>query len=131
MNLVGVLKLTGSSYLPGLSAGPHSCDADCGADGTAGAAAAAGEAAVEVVARGGSDLGWQNLRLGWGSERGGEVLEANPAHPRESWSQDWVCSSAPSAACVAPLALEQQGTQICRQGCEALHNKKRTNKQQV
>lgn len=62
MNLMGVLKLTGSSYLPGLSAGPHSCDADCGADGTAAAGA------VEAVARGGSDLGWQNLRLGWVSE---------------------------------------------------------------
>jgi hypothetical protein len=111
-----VLKLTRSSYLPGLSAGPHNYDADCGADGTV--------AAVEAVARGGSDLGLQNLRLGWESEMWGEVLEANPAHPQESWSQDWACSSALHGVCVAPPALEQQGIQIYRQGCEALRNKK-------
>jgi len=29
-----MLKLTQSSYLPGLSAGPHNYVADCGADGT-------------------------------------------------------------------------------------------------
>lgn len=28
------MKLTQSSYLPGLSAGPHSYVADCGVDGT-------------------------------------------------------------------------------------------------
>jgi hypothetical protein len=116
---MGVLKLTRSSYLPGPSAGPHSYVADCGADGTVAAAGA--------VARGGSDLGWQNLRLGWGSEMWGEVLEVNPAHPRESWSQDWVCSSAPTVVCVARLALEQQGSQIYREGCEALHNTKSMN----
>jgi hypothetical protein len=104
MDLMGVLKLTQSSYLPGLSAGPHSYDADCGVDATV--------AAVEAVVRGGSGLDWQSLRLGWGSGMLGEVLEANLARPRESWSQDWVCSSCPHVLCVARLALEQQ--------CEAL-----------
>jgi hypothetical protein len=73
---MGVLKLTQPSYLPGLSAGLHSYAADCGADGIV--------AAVAAVARGGSDLDWQNLRLGWPSEMWGEVPEANPTRPRES-----------------------------------------------
>jgi hypothetical protein len=46
----GMLKLTRSSYLPGLSAGLHNYVADCGADGTV--------VAVGVVdVRGGSVLG--------------------------------------------------------------------------